>query len=564
VPRFRKMLGRSQSAKQRGTRPRPPGAPGPEPRPSGDDGAPAEPIDKDLDKNESALRAALGDSMDLTFRRLRPDPEGRRLLLVYLRGSVDEVLLASNIIRPLTVPGLLAGGSGEAFIAALSERVVSVGTVNELSSLDQLVRGILGAHVGLIVDGSETALEVVTSAWPTRGVSEPDTEVTIRGPRDGFGAAILDDIALLRKAVRDPNLRFIRRHVGRRTNTVTVVAYIAGLAPQSLIDEVNRRLDHIDTDGILESGYIEEMIRDHRWSPFPMLFRTERPDRVAGCLLEGRVAILVDGTPFVLVMPATLSMFLTAADDWYEGFTMGTAMRLLRYFGFVISIALPALYVAITSFHHEMVPTPLVLSIANQRQGIPFPVLAEALFLQIMFELLREAGVRLPKAVGQAVTIVGALIIGQQAVEAGLVSPFMVIIIAITAIASFATPVYSMGLSIRLINPLMIIAGGTLGLFGIVIAAVVLVAYLASLNSFGVPYMSPVAPTRTEGLKDVLLQWPLWAPKRRPMLAPGADPITGALPSARKGAAGITSPSTPARPAGGQSTSNDDEWGASQ
>lgn len=487
-------------------------------------------LSADLAANEEALRSALGDSFDITFRTMLPDPDGPAVLIVYLRGTVDERLVAGDILRPLAAPGFPAGAAGDVIISSLRERFISVGTVNAVRSTQDAIKAVLGAHVLVLVDGSAVGLDVTTSSWPTRGIIEPESEAGVRGPRDGFSGVILDNVALMRKMIRHPKLRLERRHLGGMTNTVVVVAYIAGMAPESLIDEVNGRLSRVAVDSILESGYVEELIQDHRWSPFPMILRTERPDRVAASLLEGRVAILVDGSPFALVVPAVISMFLTVPDDWYEGYLPGTFLRFLRYAGFVISLVLPAVYVAITTFHQEMIPTRLVISIARQRQGIPFPVLAEALFLQLTFELLREAGIRLPKVIGQAVTIVGALIIGQQVVEAGLVSSFMLIIIAATAIASFSTPVYSMSLTLRLLNPMFIIAGGSMGLFGIVCGMLALLIHVSSLNSFGVPYLTPFSPTRAEGLKDTVVRWPLWAPKRRPVLDPGAAPAPGERP----------------------------------
>lgn len=495
-----------------------------------------QPLAPDLTENETVLREAFGGSFDIIFRHLRPEPDGRRLLLVYLRAATDEYLLASDIIRPLWNSRFPADASPGAVVAALRDRFIGLGDVRELRSINEVLDAVLDARVVLLVDGSRVALEAHNSRWPTRGLTEPDTEIALRGPRDGFGSSVIQNVALLRKLIRNPSLRCELRSIGSKSNTRIVIAYIHGVAEQSIVKEVGRRMDAIGVEGVLESGIIAELIRDHRWSPFPLLYRTERPDRVAFSLLEGRVAILVDGTPFALVVPVVFSMFLTTADDWYEGLWAGNVLRLIRYLGFLISLLLPALYVAITSFHQEMVPTSLVLSIAEQRQGIPFPVLAEALFLQLVFELLREAGIRLPKALGPALTIVGALILGQQAVDAGLLSPFLVIIIASTGIASFVSPVYSMSLTIRLLNPLMIILSGVLGIFGVLCGVLGLLIHVTALDSFGVPYTSPFTPTSPQGLKDSLIRWPLWGAKRKPGRLPGTtlggarDDEWGAMP----------------------------------
>ncbi len=479
------------------------------------------PLSASLTKNEAALRDELGDSFDVVFRSLLPAPKGRRLLVVYLRAATDEHLLASDIIRPLRQFGFPADASPAVVVAALRDRFIGVGSIGELQTVEETVEAVLEARVVLLVDGSRVALEASDNRWPTRGLTEPDTEIAIRGPRDGFSGSVLQNVALLRKLIRHPSLRCESHTVGRKSNTKVVIAYLKGLADDSIVTEVSRRLGRIAVDGILESGSIGELIRDHRWSPFPMVFRTERPDRVAAGLLEGRVTILVDGTPFALLVPAVFSMFLTTADDWYEGFFPGSILRSIRYVGFATSLLLPCLYVAITSFHQEMVPTPLVLSIAEQRQGIPFPVLAEALFLQTVFELLREAGIRLPRALGPALTIVGALILGQQAVQAGLLSPFLVIIIAVTGIASFVSPIYSMSLAVRLLNPILIFLAGTLGIFGVLFGLLAIVIHITALDSFGVPYTAPFTPTSPQGLKDTMVRWPLWGSKRKPGLQPG-------------------------------------------
>jgi spore germination protein KA len=468
-------------------------------------------LSSDLERNEQALRAALGDSFDLTFRRLRPSQDGPRLMVIYIRQAVDERLLSEGLLEQLASPHFPAGVHPPAIVTAIQERFAAVGTVQPVSRLSDAIDAVLGAHVLLLVDGAATALDLTMVDWPSRGVLEPETEVSIRGTRDGFSNCIMDNTAIVRKIIRSPDLRFVRHDLGRRTKTVAAVAYMDGLASPALVEDINGRLTRIRADRVLESGFIEELIKDRRWTPFPLVLRTERPDRVAAGLLRGRVAIISDGTPFVLVLPATLAMFLTAADDWYEGFVAGSAIRAMRYAAFVLSLLLPALYVAVTSFHQEMVPSRLVLSIANQRQGIPFPVMAEALTLQIIFELLREAGVRLPKAVGQAVTIVGALIVGQQAVEAGLVSPVMVIIIALTGICSFATPMYSLSLSVRVLGPLFIVAGGLMGLFGVLCMLLVMVVHLSGLESYGEPYTAPLAPLEPQGLKDSVVRWPIWS-----------------------------------------------------
>jgi len=277
-------------------------------------------------------------------------------------------------------------------------------------------------------------------------------------------------------------------------------------------------LQRIRIDGILESGYIEQLIEDQTFTTFPTVYHTERPDSVAANLLEGRIAIFVEGTPFVLIAPTVFIQFFQAVEDYYARFDIATALRFLRVLVFFISLVAPSVYIAATTFHQEMIPTQLVIAIAAQRESVPFPAFVEALMMEVTFEILREAGVRLPRAVGQAVSIVGALVIGQAAVEAGFVSSAMVIVVSITAIASFATPSFAIAISARLIRFLLMVLAALFGFYGILIGIVLMTLHLCSLRSFGVPYMSPLAPLILSNIRDTLVRFPMWALTERPRL----------------------------------------------
>jgi len=304
--------------------------------------------------------------------------------------------------------------------------------------------------------------------------------------------------------------------IGRETKTQVIITYIENIADPTLIKEVKNRLSRIDIDGVLESGYIEEFIEDHPFSPFPQVLTTERPDVASANLLEGRVAILVDGTPFVLIVPVTLYSLLQAADDYYQRYLIGTLVRWLRYVFLLIALTLPSLYVAILTFHQEMIPTTLLLTIARTREEIPFPALVEALIMEVTFEVLREAGLRLPKQIGSAVSIVGALVIGDAAVNSGLVSAPMVMVVAITGIASFAIPRYNAAIAFRMLRFPMIFLAGTLGLLGIMLGLITIIVHLSTMRSFGVPYLSPFAPMQVSEMKDSLVRAPWWSLRKRP------------------------------------------------
>lgn len=306
------------------------------------------------------------------------------------------------------------------------------------------------------------------------------------------------------------------KQIGTVTQTDVGIMYIKGIANDEIIKEVHTRLDRINIDGILETGYIEELIQDKFLTPFPTLFNTERPDVVAADLLEGRIAIFVDGSPFVLTVPVLFIQFFQAAEDYYQRADIAFLLRVLRFVSFFIALLLPSLYIAITTFHQEMLPTQLLISLASQREGIPFPAFVEALVMEVTFEILREAGVRMPRAIGQAVSIVGALVIGQAAVEAGIISAAMVIVVALTAIASFVFPAFSMAISVRILRFAFMMVAATFGLYGITVGLIALVLHLSSIRSFGVPYMSPFAPFVTADQKDANFRFPHWGLFSRP------------------------------------------------
>lgn len=403
----------------------------------------------------------------------------------------------------------------------IEQHVLMNTSFSMIEEVEKALIAILSGDSILFVDGCQKAFHIQTKGWDTRSVDEPQTEQVVRGSRDGFTESIRTNTALVRRRIRDPELRLETMSIGLRTRTDVNIAYINGVVKKGLVDEVKKRLNRIQIDGILESGYIEEMIADSPFSPFTTIMSTERPDKVASALLEGRVAIFVDNTPFVLVVPTYFWQFLQASDDYYMGFMAGSFFRIIRYIAFIISLTLTSIYVMLVSFHQEMIPTPLALTIASGREIVPFPVLLEALLMEVTFELMREAGLRMPKPVGQAVSIVGSLVIGQAAVQAGIVSPFMVIVVAVTGISSFAIPNYSASYSIRLIRFPLLIASGTLGLLGFSVMFTLLAIHALSIRSFGESYLAPATPFQPNDQKDTLIRFPWWGMKKRPQLADG-------------------------------------------
>jgi spore germination protein KA len=284
--------------------------------------------------------------------------------------------------------------------------------------------------------------------------------------------------------------------------------YLQGEVDENVLSTLKERLNRIDIKGILETGNIEEFITEEMYSPFPTVFNTERPDTVAANILEGKVAIVVDGTPFVLTLPALFAEFFTSADDYYNKWDISTFVRILRYIAFFIALLGPSVYIALTTFHQEMIPTQLLMSLAAQREGVPFPAFVEALIMEATFEVIREAGLRMPKPLGQAISIVGALVIGQAAVDAGFVSPAMVIVVAITALSSIVFPAYNMAIPVRMLRFLMMSLAASFGLFGIAVGLFALIIHLTSIKSFGTNYMIPYAPNSKYLLRDTIIRAP--------------------------------------------------------
>ncbi|MGI6035070.1 MAG: spore germination protein [Limnochordia bacterium] len=482
------------------------------------------PLSANLSINRRRLSQSYGNSADVIIRELKVGPRKIRVLLVLIDGLVDKTLIAETVMKPLANHGKHWKSPRQAFTELKQGLLPNIG-IRATTTLENLLGDISRGGCGILIDGVAEGLISVVPGWVQRNPGEPDTEPVIRGPKEGFVESIRTNTSIIRRRIRDPRLRIEEYELGRTSWTRVAIVYIEGLASQDVLGELRSRINRIDVDGINESGQIEELIEDGPFSPFPTILRTERPDRVTGGLLEGRIAILTDGTPFVLILPATFTMFFTTPEDYHERYWIGAVLRLLRFVSFFASLVLPGLYVAILTFHQEMMPTALILSIAAQREGVPFPGAVETFLMELTFELLREAGTRLPRLVGPAISIIGALVLGDAAIRAGLVSPAMVVVVAFTGIASFSTPLYSMAIGARILRFALIILGGTLGLFGIIAGLFALLIHLCTLRSFGTPFLEPLAPVVLSDWKDALVRLPWWAMRTRPRLLGVEDPI---------------------------------------
>lgn len=507
-------------------------------------------LDIDLDEVKSRL---CQKNSDVVFREfVAGGADGVHMALIFVDGLVDKASINGRILKPLMVDAhVLPQESREGKRNPetwVQEALLTIGEVSEAQYVEDVVEHALAGDAPLLIDGVAVAVISGVKGWPTRSIGEPQTEALVRGPREGFVETLRVNTALIRHRLRSPNLCAEGLKIGDRTKTDVVIMYIDNLANPELVEEVRRRLQGIKVDAILDAGYVEQYIEDEPRSPFPQVGTTERPDRVVGFLLEGRVAILVDGSPFALLVPAEFNTFFQSPEDYYDRPLVASFLRLIRVVAAISALLLPALYVAVVTFQPELLPTPLALSVAAGREGKPFPPVIEILLLEFVFETLREAGVRLPRPFGQAVGIVGAIVIGQAAVTAGLVSPLLVIIVSMTAIATFAVPSFVASNSIRLLRFPIVLLAALAGLFGMLWGLIVLVIHLSSLRSFGIPYLYPMAPIDRDALsKDWVSRAPLWRMNRRPRIlrprdmvrqAPGQKPEPSGSEKDKKGKRG--------------------------
>ncbi|BFT71963.1 spore germination protein [Paenibacillus sp. P36] len=468
-------------------------------------------VSAELSGNLQILRTYFTDCADVLFTQFHTH-NGLNACMLYLRGAVDVELLDGNVLTPLKNSKVDSVSSIETY-----KDYVNVSDVYEIQTIGEVLHDVLGGRSVVFIDTVQGALTIGLMKYDTRAVEEPLAESVVRGSREGFIESTTINTSLIRKRLKTPALKFITFTVGTYSKTEVTMAYIHGIAKPDIIIKVSERIEQIDIDGVLESGYIEELIEGNTYSPFPQIQATERPDVAAASLLEGRILILTENTPIVLIVPATFWSMMQSPEDYYQRYLIGTLIRWLRYTFFLIAMLAPAVYVAVLTFHQEMVPTTLLLRVAKSREEIPFPALVEALIMEITFEALREAGIRLPRQVGSAVSIVGALVIGQAAIQAGLVSAPMVMVVAITGISSFMMPQYSASIALRILRFPIMILSGIMGLFGLILGLLLVISHLCILRSFGVPYMAPLAPISLSGIKDVLFRAPINKFKTRPL-----------------------------------------------
>jgi len=477
------------------------------------------PFAESLDKNMEMLKRVLhyGTNADVVIREfdIPTDPKTEAAIL-FMEGLAARDAINFAILQPLMlIANLDDTERTQNCLELVKRRLLPGNQVTEKDNLRGIIEDVLSGTTCLLIDGSDIALSIETRAWEHRGIEKPSAEMVVRGPQEAFSETLRSNLALIRRRMRTPDLITEMLKVGTLSRTDCALLYIEGLTNPQLVDEARKRIQTITSDHIQDTGILEQFIEEKPYVLAPQTISTERPDRMAAFLAEGYVGIMLDGSPFGLVLPATFWSLLQSAEDYFLRWPFGAFLRLVRMLALILAIFLPAVYLALTNFHPEMIPTDLLLAIAASREKVPFPTAIEVLIMEVSIELIREAGVRIPGVIGPTLGIVGALILGQAAVAASIVSPILVVIVAITALGAFAVPNFNMAFAIRLYRFMYILLAAALGFYGVAIGVFIQLVTYVNLKSFGVPYMSPVAPhTRSSG--DALFRFPVWKSEIRP------------------------------------------------
>lgn len=437
--------------------------------------------------------------------------------LVFFDGLVSTKVIDDDILQPLMLlSNLDIKDDGNDILKYIRSHILPHNQLKEVRTHQEIIDEVYFGGCGLYIDGLDTAFAADVKNFPGRSVERPNNELVIRGPQEGFTENLRDNTGLIRKRLMDQNLIAENIIIGNRSKTPCSIMYIKDIANESLVNEVRRRLKNIDVDYIMDTGELEQFIEDDPSLPAPQMLATERPDRVCTMLIEGRVAIIMHGSPFALVVPITSNDIMYSAEDQFLRFPYSNLLRFIRILAILMSLLLPGIYLAITNYHHEMIPTDLLLAILSAREKVPFPSVVEVFLMEISFELIREAGIRIPGPIGPTLGIIGALILGQAAVEANIVSPILIIVVALTGLGSFAIPNFSAGFAFRILRFGFIILAALSGFLGITVGLILIGLWMVSAKSFGVPYFAPVAPRTAGGFTDAIFKSPAWKQEKRP------------------------------------------------
>ncbi|HHU70299.1 MAG TPA: spore germination protein [Thermoanaerobacterales bacterium] len=473
-------------------------------------------ISTDLNINLSKIKEEflVPKNADVVIREFKI---GRKVdaFIVFVDGMADKATVNDFVLRELMEPEHFKNGFQGSIIDYILENVLSINQVNRVKEYENVVQEVLSGITALFIKGCSESILIESRGFDKRGVEKPSVESVVNGPQEGFTEDLRTNITLIRRILKNRKLVTEITKVGKKNNTNIAIMYLEDVVNPTIVEEVKKRIKSLDIDLVIEGGMLVQLIEDNPLVFFPQVLSTERPDRTVSLVAEGRVAIIVDGSPFVNIVPTTFFEQFHTSEDAYLSWYFGSFIRVIRLFGIFVSALLPGFYIALTTFHQEMLPTDLLITFALSRENVPFPVIVETLIMEISFELIREAGIRVPGVIGPALGIIGAIILGQAAVAANIVSPILIIVIAVTGLGSFSLPNYSFSFSMRIVRFFFIFFGAISGYFGISAAIIILGGIACSIKSFGVPYFAPIAP-KTKSGPDILLRGPLWLQKERP------------------------------------------------
>jgi len=437
--------------------------------------------------------------------------------IIFIDGMVDRSIINEFILQPLMLlSNMEITNNAEGLIAYVKNHILPQGQLTMASEIKEIVGQVNFGGCAIFIEGLDSVIIADVKGWEHRGIERPNNELVLRGPQEGFNELLRANTALVRKFLLDENLIVENMTAGKRSRTPCAVLYIKDIANDSLVEEVKRRISGIKVNYVLNSGELEQLIEDSTFLPSPQIISTERPDKTAGSLIEGKVAVIVNNSPNVLIMPVTFTALMQSPEDYFSRFPYGSFMRIIRLIGYLMALLLPGLYVAVTTFHQEMIPTDLLMSIEGARERVPFPSVFEILLMEVSFDLIREAGVRIPGPIGPTLGIIGALILGQAAVAANIVSPILIIIVAMTGIGGYTIPDYSLALTIRILRYAYIALGALAGLLGITTGIFMQGLLIVSTKSFGVPFFAPFGPVTGKKLADALIKAPVWKQDKTP------------------------------------------------
>ena len=471
-------------------------------------------ISGNLKENITYIGQVMKECNDLVEKQFKIGQDHEiSMYVVYMDGLVDTEMLQESVIRPLLLESFRQEWR------AIDQYVIESADWKWITTMEDAMTAVLSGNTVLFLDGEKRAVFVSSKSFPTRGVQNADQEVTIVGPKDSFTESLRTNTALIRRRIRDTRLKVIQKQIGTRSKTDYALMYIEDLVQKDILNKIQKQLEQICVDGIFDNGMLEQYLEKDSKTPFPTYQLTQRPDKVASSMMEGRIAVVLDNSPMVLLLPVTLNVFFQASDDYYNRWEITTFVRILRYIAAIISVGLPGFYVAIAGFHPEVLPTPFLLALISAREGVPFPVIVEVLLMEVSFELLREAGIRLPGQLGGTMGVVGGLIVGQAAVDAHLVSTIVVIVVALTAIATFSIPNELFTSAFRLMKFFLIIMCTLWGLYGFFLGFLAMFIHLFYLENYGVPYAHPMVEEKgrlSTVFQDFMIRYPLKRMKYRP------------------------------------------------